>query len=117
MWKTIQKNKRKIMVVALAALCLFALFAVCASAETVLQERNTNAPWEKAIIAFANSVKGPVAGGIAVLMFAACVWGVIRGAELSTWIAPTAIAALAVATLSNVDKILNFIGVNSSMLM
>ena len=115
MLKKIRNNKRKILVVSLLVVCLFALFATGAMA--TIAQSDQNAPWEKALVAFAESVKGPVAASIAVLMFAACVWGVIRGAELSTWVAPTAIAALAVATLANVDKVLRFIGVDAALLM
>ena len=75
----------------------------------------SSAPWEKAIQAIASSVKGPVMFAIGILMFAAAVWGVIRGAELSSWVAPMAIMGLAVAAAANADKVLNFIGVSGSM--
>ena len=73
------------------------------------------APWEKAIQAIAKSVKGPVMFAIGILMFAAAVWGVIRGAELSSWVAPMAIMGLAVAAAANADTVLKFIGVTGCM--
>lgn len=51
-----------------------------------------------------------IASTVAIAAFALCTWQIIRGAELSSWVAPMIVTALAVATLVNADDFFELLG-------
>ena len=94
-------------VIALASL-FWAVRAFASKAE--IDQLSSSAPWEAGLGAIMESLTGPIAATVAAAAFALCAWQIIRGAELSSWVAPMIVAALAVATLVNADDLFEVFG-------
>ena len=98
------KRFKKLYCIGFMALVFFSQGG-CAFAKSVSTSSTTYA-WEKGLSALTTSLQGPIAATVAVAAFALCTWQIIRGAELSSWVAPMIVAALAVATLVNADTLI-----------
>ena len=90
---------------AVALACLFWAGRAFAS-KAEIDQLSSSAPWETGLGAIMESLTGPIAATVAIAAFALCTWQIIRGAELSSWVAPMIVAALAVATLVNADTLI-----------
>ena len=89
----------------LAALALAGM-AEAAFAQSITVSASSTVPWEAGLSTLIKSLTGPIAATVAVAAFALCTWQIIRGAELSSWVAPMIVAALAVATMVNASDLI-----------
>lgn len=103
------KGFKKLYCMGFMALVFFSQVG-CALAKSVDTSADSDRPWETGLEALTESLTGPIAATVAIAAFALCTWQIIRGAELSSWVAPMIVTALAIATLVNADDIIKTLG-------
>ena len=106
-------NKRSVILV-LVIVCIYVLMPVGLAEATT----PTNAPWEDAFKVISDSLSGPVAFGLALLMIVCGFCGIaFVGAEIGGWIRWVAVAAVACGTLGCAPKVLTLFGFTTTMVL
>ena len=117
MLMTQEKMRRRFSFLMLSAVmaCLM-LCCLPSVAESSTSSSGTRPPWEKALTSLADSLTGPTARALSLIMIVVGVGVLMFGGDLAGWGRWVAFAAIAIGTLASAPSLIEYLGFSSALL-